>query len=147
MSVPPFDPETGYLPPGEHDASWSEVQERFGWNAARRVLLDGLHEALRLLADAGCTRVWLNGSFVTAKDEPGDFDAVWDDDGIDEDRVDPVFYEFADGRREQKARFGGELFPNWIDLSSQSRFVDFFQHDIERRAKGIVVINPSEVPA
>lgn len=42
----------------------------------RRALLDGVHEALTLLAEAGCTKVWLNGNFVTAKDEPGDFDAV-----------------------------------------------------------------------
>ena len=111
----------------------------------RRALLDGLHDALALLAEARCTKVWLNGSFVTAKDEPGDFDAVWAEEGVDEERVDPIFYEFAHGRRAQKLRFGGELFPNWIDLSSHSRFVDFFQHDSERRTKGIVVIVPSEV--
>ena len=145
MGLPPFDPATGYLPSGEHRATWPEVLDRFGWNPVRRALLDGMQEALVLLAAAGCTKVWLDGSFVTAKDEPGDFDAVWADDGGDEERLDPIFYEFAHGRRAQKLRFGGELFPNWIDASSHSRFVDFFQHDSERRSKGIVVIDPSEV--
>jgi hypothetical protein len=79
--IPPFDPRTGRLPRGEHHASWEEVVERFGWNERRRRLIDGLADAVTALADAGCRRLWLNGSFVTAKDEPGDFDA---------DLLDPV---------------------------------------------------------
>jgi hypothetical protein len=66
-AVPPFDPTSGLLPSGEHPSAWGEVLERFGWNLVRRRLLDGLAEGLSILADAGCTRVWLNGSFVTAK--------------------------------------------------------------------------------
>ncbi len=145
MSLPSFDPETGYLPVGEHAAVWSEVVERFGWNPIRRSLLDGLFDALSLLGEAGCRRVWLNGSFVTAKDEPGDFDAVWDHDAVDETVLDPIFFELADGRRAQKGRFGGELFPNWVNLSSDSLFSDFFQHDRYGRRKGIVVLDPREV--
>jgi hypothetical protein len=82
VSIPSFLAESGCLPAGEHDATWAEVLERFGWNQTRQAQLDGLADALRLLAGAGCTKVWLNGSFVTAKDEPGDFDAVWDTKGI-----------------------------------------------------------------
>lgn len=73
--LPPFDPLTGRLPDGEHEVEWQEVVERFGWNVRRRQLLDGLAEVIELLVAAGCRRLWLNGSFVTAKDEPGDFDA------------------------------------------------------------------------
>ncbi|MGZ4693313.1 MAG: DUF6932 family protein [Acidimicrobiales bacterium] len=88
--LPPLGPETGLLPAGEHAATWDEVVERFGWNERRRRLLDGLADALELLGAAGCRQVWLNGSFVTAKDEPGDFDACWDTDDVDLDQVDPV---------------------------------------------------------
>ena len=28
--LPPFDPITGRLPPGEHEAAWDEVVDRFG---------------------------------------------------------------------------------------------------------------------
>jgi len=45
VPIPPFDPVTGLLPPGEHVASWDEVRERFGWNLLRRRLLDGLQQA------------------------------------------------------------------------------------------------------
>ena len=86
--LPPFDPLTGRLPPGEHVADWNEVVERFGWNERRRRLIDGLADAVVALAQAGCTRVWLNGSFVTTKDEPGDFDACWDQAGVDYDLLD-----------------------------------------------------------
>ena len=62
-----FDPDSGRLPPGEHVASWDEVVERFGWTERRRRMLDGLAEAIDLLAEAGCRQIWLNGSFVTCQ--------------------------------------------------------------------------------
>ncbi len=140
VSVPLFDPESGSLPPGEHVASWDDVLDRFGWNQVRRRQLDGLSEALELLAEAGCRRVWLNGSFVTAKDEPGDFDAVWDPDGVDTERLDPIFFDLGDGRLAQKQRFGGELFPDWTESETGLRFAEFFQRDRSGNRKGIIVL-------
>jgi hypothetical protein len=86
--IPDFDVTTGNLPSGEHLATWQELVDRFGHTAWRRRLLAGLFEALRLLKAAGCGRAYIDGSFVTAKEEPGDFDACWDADGVDFDRVD-----------------------------------------------------------
>lgn len=123
--LPSFDPVTGRLPDGEHEAEWQEVVERFGWNPRRRQLLDGLAEAVELLAAAGCRRVWLNGSFVTAKEEPGDFDACWDTTGVDLAALDPVLMDFSAGREAQKARFGGELLPNVIEAGSGLTFAEF----------------------
>ncbi len=128
------------MPEGEHLASWEEVVDRFGWTPRRRRLLDGLDEALELLALAGCRRLWLNGSFVTTKDEPGDFDACWDTEGVDLDALDPVFVDLADGRAAQKARFGGELFPNVVEAGSGLVFAEFFQNERDTGRKGIVVI-------
>ena len=139
--IPPFDPVTGRLPPGEHEALWDEVVERFGWNERRRRLIDGLADALMSLAEVGCRRVWLNGSFVTTKDEPGDFDACWDQTDVDLDSIDPVLLDLSDARRSQKDRFGGELFPNVTELGTGLMFADFFQNDREIGRKGIVVID------
>jgi hypothetical protein len=118
--LPAFDSASGFLSPGEHSASWDEVVDRFGWTPWRRRLLDGLAESLDLLVSAGCRRVWLNGSFVTAKEDPGDFDAVWDPEDVDDDLLDPVFgpLGMAAGRRLQKERFGGEWFPNVLERDS-----------------------------
>ncbi len=118
--------------------------ERFGWTERRRRLLDGLAEAIELLAEAGCQQIWLNGSFVTAKDEPGDFDACWDADDVDLDALDPVLMDLSNHRSAQKARFGGELFPNVIESQSGLSFAEFFQNERDTSRKGIVVIHLSK---
>lgn len=138
--LPAFDPLTGRLPDGVYEVEWQEVVERFGWNVRRRRLLDGLAEAVEILAAAGCRRVWLNGSFVTAKDEPGDFDACWDTDGVDLDTLDPVLLDLSNGRSAQKERFGGELFPNVTETGSGLVFAEFFRNERDTGRKGIVVL-------
>ncbi len=139
--LPPFDPDTGRLPVGVHEATWDEVVERFGWNPRRRQLLDGFADAVDALTEVGCRRVWLNGSFVTAKDEPADFDACWDSEGVDLDALDPVLLDLSNGRAAQKARFGGELFPNVAEADSGLSFSDFFQNERDTGRKGIVVMS------
>lgn len=139
--IPPFDPESGLLPEGEHFGSWDEIVDRFGWNERRRSLLDGLAEALEMLRSVGCRQVWLNGSFVTAKDEPADFDACWDTAGVDLDEIDPVFLDLSAGRIAQKERFGGEFFPNVIEAQSGLVFAEFFQNERDGSRKGIVVVH------
>lgn len=138
--LPSFDPETGRLPEGEHECDWEEVVARFGWTARRRQLLDGLAEAIELLATAGCRRRWLDGSFVTAKDDPADFDACWDTDGIDVDALDPVLLDLSKGRAAQKARFGGEFLPNVVETGSGLVFKEFFQSERDGGRKGVAVI-------
>lgn len=137
--LPTFD-SAGRLPDGVFEADWQEVVERFGWNQRRRRLPDGLAEAIDLLAMAGCSRLWLNGSFVTAKEEPGDFDACWDTDGVDLDLPDRVLLDLSDGRAAQKERFGGELLPNVIETGSGLSFAEFFRNDRDTGRKGIIVL-------
>lgn len=138
--LPPFDPATGRLPDGEYEIDWQELVETFGWNTRRRQLLDGLAEAIELLGAAGCRRLWLNGSFVTAKEEPADFDACWDPDGVDLEALDPIFLDFAEGRAAQKSRFGGELLPNVTEAGSGLSFSEFFRNERDTGRKGIVVL-------
>jgi len=145
--LPPHDPDTGYLPPGEHQASWDEVCHRFGGNARRENLLNGLRAALDCLAAAGVARIYLDGSFITTKDLPGDYDASWEyDNYTDFSALDPVFLDFAMGRLAQKSRFGGEFFP--ADAVADGRgtpYRYFFQQDDrEDSNKGIVVVTVRE---
>ncbi len=144
MPIPPVDPITGLLPPGEHEASWDEIEARFGWNRRRRQLLDGLADGLSLLAEAGRSRAWLNGSFVTAKDEPGDFDCVWSTVGVDRSSLQsaaPELLDLGDHRSAQKARFGGEFLPNVTEAASGQQFAEFFQTSRDGTSKGILVID------
>src|SRR5215469_6170594 len=111
--IPAFQPD-GTLPPGIHSATWGEVEQRFGIDRHRLRLLAGLRAVLQKLSQAGCQKVYLDGSFVTEKDVPGDFDAAWDMAGVDFAllmAIEPALFDFSNRRAAQKAKYLGELFP------------------------------------
>jgi hypothetical protein len=139
--IPDFD-AAGNLPAGIHNTAWNELATRYRTTAHRRQLLDGLRLALESLRDAGCRRHYINGSFVTAEDEPGDFDACWEAANVDSRLLDPVLLDFSDRRRVQKAKFGGELFPAELAADpAGTRFLDYFQH--ERQPARAMASSPS----
>ena len=118
----------GDLPPGVHFTAWPEIQERLAFNPRRRRMSEGFRRACEDLRTAGCRLVYLDGSFVTAKEHPGDFDACWDIRNVDDALLDPVFLDFSHGRAAQKRRFLGEFFPAQLPEGATGRaFVDFFQ--------------------
>src|SRR5438046_1923419 len=104
MMIPEFDPG-GNLPPGVHETTWGIFVARFGINERRRRLISGLKRALDSLKRAGCTRAYIDGSFVTAKDQPGDFDACWDPVGVVGALLNPALLDFDNGRHLQKIVF------------------------------------------
>ena len=133
----------GNLPAGIHWANWTDLSNHFGRTPHRLRLLSGLKKALEALRAAGCETVYLDGSFVTSKSRPRDFDACWDVVGVDVQRLDPVFLDFSNGRAAQKARFGGELFPAncQVGLSGKT-FLEFFQTDKRTgEPKGIIALD------
>lgn len=141
MKLPRFDAD-GDLPPGIHWTDWETFELRFGRNRWRRTLLDGLKAAIIDLRKAGCQTVYVDGSFVTSKEPPGDFDGCWDPSGVDTTLLNPVLLDVTPPRKAQKARYGGELF-NMHDIAivigGQSlTYIDFFQQDRFGKPKGIV---------
>lgn len=131
------------LPQGIHRGNWDEFSQRFGDTSHRRKLLKGLKTAARALKSAGCKRIFINGSFVTSKEYPNDFDALWDMDGVDPGKLDPVFLNFSERRAAQKQKYFGEFFPTQMVEGGTGRlFWDFFQIDKEAgKPKGIIEIN------
>ena len=78
MAIPPFR-DDGWLPVGHHPATWEEVAARFqGAAGSRRAALTAkllaFRDALRICQVTGT--VLLNGSYVSARAEPGDFDIL-----------------------------------------------------------------------
>jgi hypothetical protein len=135
----------GFLPGGIHWAEWGEIEARFGGNPHRIALLSGLAYASRCLRLAGCVAIFVDGSFVTYKAHPADFDACWLTDGVDLAalrKIEPAFFSFANSRALQKAKFGGEFFPsaNAAETTLPFRtFLEFFQTDkVTGLRKGIV---------
>jgi hypothetical protein len=103
--IPDLDTD-GNLPPGIHHATWTEIVTRYATSTRRRELLDGLLDALRSLKAAHCKIAYIDGSLITAKEHPGDFDACWEAAGVASSRLDPELLDFSDGRSAQKARYG-----------------------------------------
>ena len=146
--IPPFN-ERGLLPPGVHWAEgWAELQERCGGTPWRRLLLTGLGFALRDLRNAGCRTAYIDGSFVTSKDNPGDFDVCWEEAGVNTARLTRALRDLSEGRRAQKARYAGELFPahNIADIARGITYYEFFQRELNGVVKGMVAIDLRTLP-
>lgn len=144
--LPDADSSTGYLPPGVHDAPWKEVALRFSANGHRTRLVGGLLAALQNLAGAGCRSVLLDGSFVSQKELPEDYDGAWDIQGVDPYRLDPVLLDFNNGRAAMKSKYLGELFPATFFAAPGVRYRDFFMKDRSGLPKGVVNIDLGSLP-
>lgn len=134
------------LQEGVHKLSLKEFQEVFVFNPHRRKQFIGLVNAMKALKQAGCSKVYIDGSYVTKKPLPGDYDACWDVTNVNPDKLDAVFLDFTNKRASQKAKYEGEFFPAHIFADGkQTPYIEFFQiekHSGER--KGIVLIELSD---
>ena len=139
--IPPTDRRTGYLPAGVHQALWTDIGARFALNNHRSQLLAGLRNALFNLAGAGCRTVLLDGSFVSEKPLPNDYDGAWESYGVNPYLLDPVLLDFSNGRAAMKAKYGGELFPAYMDAGGGVRYRDFFLTDRNGVPKGVIKID------
>ena len=106
----------------------------------------GLRAALVVLGKAGCQLVYVDGSYVTDKAVPNDYDVAWDPNGVNTKlllKLEPVFFDFKNKRAAQKAKFLGEFFPSGAKADAVgTTFFDFFQIDKNSGdAKGIIALN------
>lgn len=131
------------LPAGVHAVQLAEVEKVMATNGRRRELFQGLLRACTDLLNAGCKHLYLDGSYVTDKPRPGDFDVAWHPDGVNGALLDPVFKDFSNGRAAQKAKYGGEFFPSTTRADAKGRtFVEFFQIEkFTELPKGILLID------
>lgn len=78
MPIPAFR-EDGWLPVGHHPATWEEIVAHFGGDeqSKRAMLTRKLLTFRDGLRACGCVgRMVLDGSFISAKPVPGDFDML-----------------------------------------------------------------------
>ena len=147
----PSPDSSGNLPAGIHVASWPEVLAAFGTTGHRRALLAGFLRGSQILRSVGCSAVYLDGSFVTTKSTPEDFDSCWELQGVDLPKlkgIEPVFFKFDNKRAAQKAKFLGEFFPaEYHATVHRKTFLEFFQTDrATGLAKGIIRVDVSTLP-
>lgn len=144
MAIPALDDE-GFLPPGIYDCTLDEIQERFGrfqrsdW---RPRLFQKLETFVNETKRAGlAAKLIVNGSFTTAKDEPGDIDLVvmlppGHDFGAD---LGPDAYNTVSRRRVAK-RYGFDILVAAEGTTACQNYVARFQDIKERtdRKKGVL---------
>jgi hypothetical protein len=143
MTIPDVD-EIGNLQPGIHWTTYEEFEERFGTNATRLRQIEGLKKAMVHLKNAGCRTIYINGSFITNKPKPNDFDACWDTEDVNAKYLQahaPKLLNPSD-RNAQKATYRGEIFPSEQPVGIYAmNSLEFFQRDREKNPKGIIAID------
>ena len=99
-----------------------------------------LYLAAENLQLSGVRTIWINGRFVTNKDEPNDIDGCWEyNEGVDLEVLDPVF---LGDRAGIKTKYGLDFFiANCIEIGSGLPFPKFFQKNRSGESKGILVLN------
>jgi predicted nucleotidyltransferase len=126
--------DAGELPPGVHIVDWEEFQSRFCCSSPRRTWLSGrLRSLLELAATNGkLRRIFLWGSFVTAKPAPKDLDIllIMDDD-FEVDAIAAPAQVVFDSMRAKlrfesdvfwaRASIGREVLDLWLDTYQTSR--------------------------
>lgn len=128
---------------GIHPVSIDEFKEVFVFNPHRRKQFEGLLTAIKVLKDAGCSKLYIDGSYATKKPIPDDYDACWDINNVDPTKLDPVFGDFTDGRASQKSKYEGEFFPAQIAADhAGTPYLDFFQQEKHSGGKkGIIQLD------
>jgi hypothetical protein len=121
------------LPPGDHEATLAEIQERFCWTYRRRKIYQGLTYVAGELVSHEVNKIWVDGSFVTQKARPGDVDVAYEV----PDGADPNDWGWlSPGRAHDLKKFHSvHLFPDW---PGQPQMKDFFCRDENGNPKGII---------
>lgn len=139
FTIPAFRPD-GYLPEGVYGCSEAEVLFRFGSSSRRRRrLVLRLRRWLELGRQIGARRLLVDGSFVTAKEEPHDIDSVI---FLPEDFTQQLEREFAPALELEEmllTRRPEELFAA-EDETDWQEWIAFFRQtrEADRRRKGLV---------
>ena len=144
--IPPLN-DKGQLPPGIHQATWDEFVERYALTSHRRQLLAGMKRLIRHLRSVNCKSLFVNGSFVTIKEKPNDYDACWNVVGVKFEQIDPILLHADEaGKQAMQRKYGGDIRPDQFSPTElDGTYLEFFQLDRDGNAKGIVELSLMEI--
>ncbi|MEA5582084.1 hypothetical protein VB620_12105 [Nodularia harveyana UHCC-0300] len=142
--IPKFG-QNGNLPAGIHLSTWEEIKDVLAFNERRQQLLEGMTRVSEILKQAGCSRIYIGGSFVSRKTYPKDFDMCWDEEQVDFELLSNLDINLLDAGRKkrwkQKEIYGGEIFPASAYANDYDTFLESFQKDKNLNNRGIVAID------
>lgn len=115
--------------------SLRELKKEFGFNEWREALIASLTDLLKVLREYGVTEVYIVGSFVTLKSNPGDLDVCWNTTHSNLKELEKHYPDFFTelGIEATKNITGIHLmaFDNY-----SMEILDWFQFDRDRTMKG-----------
>ncbi|MBC7807051.1 MAG: hypothetical protein H7145_12980 [Akkermansiaceae bacterium] len=118
MPIPAFR-DDGWLPVGHHAATWEEITDRFGGElgSQRSILTASLiqfRDALRGFGVSGT--LVIDGSYISSKPDPKDFDVLLIGDSNLQERKDrkPLLGDLLDAEKAEKEH-GYSLFYTTLD--------------------------------
>ena len=134
--------ERGLLPLGLHEATISEIRAALGFTERRKGLMDGLERFVQVWSDSGLLEYSvIDGSFATAKPEPGDVDVLL------VPKAEALYSrptDFSDlamshsrDRDFTKREFGCEAFIT-MGRDDLAEWLDFFGTDRRGRQRGLI---------
>jgi len=95
----------------------------------------------------GCRSIYVDGSFVTDKVRPNDYDACWDIHGVKIEKLDTALLDFSDaGKVAMEVKYGGDIRPDAFSPTEiDASYLEFFQIDRNGERKGIVRLVLAEI--
>ena len=136
--IPDFN-RYGYLPKGIYKATVHEIKERFGKSSERREqLFENFLEVVTIVKKIRKTidRFFLDGSFVTEKEHPGDIDCIL---------IIKVGFDL-DSDEATRLHNAKELFNCHMLIAEEGdrelirKHINFFSHDNDEKPKGLLEV-------
>jgi len=96
-------------------------------------------KVISILRECNCPEVYLDGSFTTHKEEPGDYDLCYEPKGI---VATERFRQFLDEYKKNKEKYLGDIFVHMPEPPYQINLTEFWQTDTRQDdvVKGILRI-------
>ena len=130
------------MPPGLYDSSLEEISNHLGWNPQRQQLVQGLTRYLQLWDRSGfISDAYIDGSFVTSKDEPQDVDIILvaTSVALNSREFERLVSTYSLDRTQTKQTFGCEGFAV-AQGANLNGWLAFFGHDRAGNERGLLRI-------
>lgn len=91
--------------------------------------------------------MYVDGSFVTDKEIPNDYDACWDVHGVKAEKLDRLLLQFNDeAKAGMQDKFRGDIRPDsFSPMETGGTYLEFFQMDRDGNRKGIIRLSLKEI--
>jgi len=120
-----------------------EFEQHFVYNALRKEIFKNAIRFLKIFGSCGCTSVYIGGSFVSTKKNPGDIDLCFDFTDVDREKFNKEFPEFFGQNRYNKL---GEICRDlkchiFTFKREKTDMLKFLNYDRDDNYKGLVIIS------